>query len=152
MKSKIIFLDIDGVLCSMRSAAANNGYPVALNAMHWDKFDQVAINLLKQAIRHTGASVVLSSNWRNDVNIQALEWRLGIRIEDVTREEFKKDEPRGAQIRDWLAVHPEVERYAILDDDEDFLPNQMDKLCRTSMRNGFLIGHYDELCEMLGEG
>lgn len=150
MKSKIIFLDIDGVLCSMRSAAANNGYPAALNAMHWDKFDQVAINLLQQAVRETGASVVLSSNWRSDVNTQALEWRLGIRIDGVTRPDSSSLEIRGAQIHDWLIEHPEVERYAILDDEEDMLPSQMDKLCRTSKRNGFLIGHYDELCELLG--
>jgi hypothetical protein len=34
---------------------------------------------------------------------------------------------RGEEIKEWLDNHPEVEDYAILDDDSDMLPNQMSK-------------------------
>ncbi len=34
---------------------------------------------------------------------------------------------RGEEIQEWLADHPEVEDYAILDDDSDMLPQQMPK-------------------------
>lgn len=145
---KVIFLDIDGVLCCARSCVAHGGYPAAGNPVSWGKFDEVAIKLLQEAMRKTGAIVVLSSSWRSMVNLEALQWRLGIRIESVTREGTEA-EPRGAQIHDWLIRHPSVEAYAILDDDEDMLPDQMPHLCLTSKRNGFLLGHYKELIEKL---
>lgn len=145
---KVIFLDIDGVLCCARSCVAHGGYPAAGNPVSWGKFDEVAIKLLQEAMRKTGAIVVLSSNWRSTVNLEALQWRLGIRIESVTREGTEA-EPRGAQIHDWLIRHSAVEAYAILDDDEDMLPDQMPHLCLTSKRNGFLLGHYEELLEKL---
>lgn len=145
---KVIFLDIDGVLCSHRSCAANGGYPAPGNPVSWGKFDDVAVRLLQEAILKTMATVVLSSNWRSTVNLAALQWRLGIRIDSVTREGTEA-EPRGAQIHDWLVRHPGVESYAILDDDEDMLPDQMEHLCLTSKRNGFLLGHYDDLLEKL---
>ena len=34
---------------------------------------------------------------------------------------------RGEEIQDWLDNHPEVEDYAILDDDSDMLPEQFAK-------------------------
>lgn len=146
---KVIFLDIDGVLCCARSSVANGGYPAAGNPVSWGKFDDVAIKLLQEAIRKTGAIIVLSSSWRSTANLAALQWRLGIRIESVTRDGTEV-EPRGAQIHDWLIRHPDVESYAILDDDEDMLQDQIPRLCLTSKRNGFLIGHYEELLEKLG--
>lgn len=145
---KVIFLDIDGVLCSMRSSAALGGYPAAGNPTSWGRFDDVAIRLLQEAIRHTGAVVVLSSTWRNEANREALQWRLGIRIADVTRAGTEV-EPRGAQIHDWLIRRPEVVSYAILDDDADMLQGQMPRLCQTSKRNGFLLAHYEQLCTLL---
>lgn len=145
---KVIFLDIDGVLCCARSCVSHGGYPAAGNPVSWGKFDEVAIKLLQEAMRKTGAIVVLSSSWRSTVNLEALQWRLGIRIESVTREGTEA-EPRGAQIHDWLIRHSGVEAYAILDDDEDMLPDQMPHLCLTSKRNGFLLGHYEELLEKL---
>jgi hypothetical protein len=147
---KVIFLDINGVLCSMRSAAAHGGYPAPGNPSSWDRFDETAIALLRAAVTHTGARVVLGSNWRDTVNLGALEYRLGVKIHDVTRAATEEGDSRGARVLDWLAAHPEVERYAILDDDDDFYQNQMDRLCLTSKRNGFLLGHFDELVELLG--
>lgn len=146
---KLIFLDIHGVLCSMRSAAAYGGYPAPGNPASWDRFDDTAIALLRAAVTHTGAKVVLASTWRESASIPALEYRLGVKIHDATRPASAEDS-RGARVLDWLAAHPEVDRYAILDDDDDFYQNQMDKLCMTSKRNGFLLGHFDEMVELLG--
>lgn len=146
---KVLILDIHGVLCSARSAAAYGGYPAPGNPASWDRFDQTAIDLLKSAVKLTGARVVLGSTWRESASIPALEYRLGLKIMDVTRPSTAEDS-RGSRLRDWLAGHPEVERYAILDDDEDFYAVQKDRLCLTSKRNGFLLGHFDELVEMLG--
>jgi hypothetical protein len=146
---KVLFLDIHGVLCSARSAAAYGGYPAPGNPASWDRFDQTAIDLLKSAVKLTGARIVLGSTWRETASIPALEYRLGLKIVGVTRPSIEEDS-RGGRLRDWLADHAEVERYAILDDDEDFYAIQKDRLCLTSKRNGFLLGHFDELVEMLG--
>jgi len=147
---KILFLDIDGVLCCERSSVAHNGYPAAKNPSSWGKFDQEAILILRDIITRTGAGVVLTSSWRHEANIHALEYRLGVRVYGLTRTSKGLDS-RGAQIDDWIKVNPGIEAFAILDDEEDFLPYQMDYLCRTSKRNGLLLRHYEEAMRLLGE-
>lgn len=149
--NKVIFLDIDGVLCSARSAAAHDGYPVAQDPTTWDKFDSTAIALLGEAMEHTGAQLVLTSSWRMHANLGALEYRLGRPIRDVTRDDAPGD-TRGHQIQDWLMVNPDVTKYAILDDKQQFLPQQDAMLALTSERNGFLLGHFDKVLQLLGGG
>lgn len=45
---------------------------------------------------------------------------------------------RGHEIQAWLDKHPEVEKYAILDDDSDMLPEQMPNFFKTTFQNGLL--------------
>lgn len=144
---KILFLDIIGVLCSARSCAAYGGYPAPEAPETWDRFDETAIQLLKCLIYKTGCEVVLASTWRTKANLDALQYRLGIRFRSVTRP-HTKDDSRGQRVKDWLAQNP-TEIYAILDDDDDFYQSQMEYLALTSKRNGFLLGHYDELLAVL---
>lgn len=147
--NKVIFIDVESVICSLRSSTAYGGYPSPDKARTWAKFDPVAVAMLKAAMKETGASIVICCEWRDHANIETLEYVLGIDDIEVTRSAVPS-EIRGDQIYDWLVAHPEVERYAILDDKEDYHPAQLDKLCRTSHRNGFLLGHYEELVEVLG--
>lgn len=148
---RVIFLDIDGVLCSMRSAAALGGYPSSQDPTSWNRFDPVAIALLQAAVKKSGAGVVLTSSWRHEANAEALEYRLGVKIHDATRSPRAID-CRGAQIDDWLTGNPGTEAFAIIDDDEDFLPYQMEHLALTSKRNGFLLSHYETVLGLLGVG
>lgn len=147
---KVLFLDIGGVIYSDRSCTAFGAHPEPTAPATWEGFDTTAIYLLRKALSVTGAHVVLSSSWRDRVSLPTLEYALGIKIMDRTRDAFDPGELRGQQIHEWLMQHPEVTRYAILDDDDFMLPSQMEKLCRSSKRNGFLLGHYDELIELLG--
>lgn len=147
---KVLFLDIGGVVYSDRSRIAYGAHPEPHDPSTWEGFDPTAIHLLRKALSVTGAHVVLSSSWRDRVNLPTLEYALGVKIMDRTRDAIDPTELRGQQIHDWLMQHPEVTRYAILDDDDFMLPSQMEKLCRSSKRNGFLLGHYDELVELLG--
>jgi hypothetical protein len=48
---------------------------------------------------------------------------------------------RGHEVQYWLDEHPEVERYVILDDDNDFLPHQRGNFVRTANN----INHPDAL-------
>jgi hypothetical protein len=48
---------------------------------------------------------------------------------------------RGHEVEYWLDEHPEVEKYVIFDDDNDFLPHQRGNFVRT----GNNINHPDAL-------
>ncbi len=48
---------------------------------------------------------------------------------------------RGEEIKDWLDLHPEVIDYAILDDDNDMLPEQMDKFHHSDPYYGLTPNH-----------
>jgi hypothetical protein len=39
---------------------------------------------------------------------------------------------RGKEIKAWLEAHPDVTRYAIVDDDNDMLPEQQEHYFKTS--------------------
>lgn len=119
---KVLFLDIDGVV----------------NSMHTKERFQVYIGIdtkltkyVKQIIKRTQCKVVLSSIWRLDA-----EFRDEVRAKvtdfiDVTPRLGKE---RGYEIEDWLRKHPEVETYAILDDNSDMLEGQA--LFLTDWRTG----------------
>ncbi len=151
---KVIFLDIDGVLNSNRSAAALGGmpWPGKKNERDWHFFDPVAIGLLQRACKETGAVCVLSSSWRNLMSltdIQELAQHLGVSIVDRTKPSAG-DEPRGQQIQEWLLRHPHVVKWAIIDDDGDMLDCQIPNFVRTTFTEGMLFAHYMELTKILG--
>ena len=43
---KILFLDLDGVINSTRSASVMKGYPIPSHINTWNKFDKIAIKLI----------------------------------------------------------------------------------------------------------
>lgn len=143
---KVLFLDIDGVLNSHRSAVAFGGMPFDARA-HRHRFDDIAIRLIGGIAQTAGAIIVLSSSWRNDVSWTQIGPALGLHIEDRTPSLIG---PRGREIAAWLDAHPEVERYAIVDDDADMLPEQMPYFVHTNMREGFTWACAEKLAELLG--
>ncbi len=144
---KIVFLDIDGVLNSRRTAIAFCGVSWAGPGGIRAKMDEVAVRLIGGIVRHAGAGVVLSSSWRNDENWETIGPALDMPIIDRTP---TSTGPRGREIADWLAEHPGVESYAIIDDDADMLPEQMPYFVHTSAWDGFTWGNAVHLCTMLG--
>ena len=123
--SKLIFLDIDGVLNRTRSASHI-------------RVEAELVKRLKWVLDETGAAVVLSTFWRHfDEYIAYILHRHGIdgglvigstpgrvgSISDapsarLSRSAFDDDEysGRAAEIRTWLDAHPSVTRFVILDD------------------------------------
>jgi hypothetical protein len=109
MANKVIFLDIDGVLKPMLS-----------------KFKSVkgisssCLVRLKQLVKSTGASIILSSTWRNHPTALALltevMGRFNLTYDGVTPNAESVNDTRGMEISSWLTEHPEVECYVILDD------------------------------------
>lgn len=143
---KVIFLDIDGVLNSHRSAVAFGGYPHHA-ADHRGKFDEVAVRLIRGIAKAAGAKVVLSSSWRCDPEWREIGNALGIPLLDRTPSMLG---PRGKEIAAWLDNHPEVERYAIVDDDGDMLPEQMPYFVHTTHQDGLTFGCAEKLAELMG--
>jgi hypothetical protein len=123
---KVIFLDIDGVLnCDKTRNPRKFPYVV----------DKKLLGRLSKLLDRTNAKVVLSSSWRLDpVGILAAKhWRIpfwGI----------CPDLPKSARCKEvltWLAAHPRVTRYAVIDDEDDGLDEL--PLFQPSARSGLTI-------------
>lgn len=146
---KVLFLDVDGVLNNedafIRRRKELGPAPVC----------PICCGRLLDLVRAVDCKIVLSSAWRG---IPHLEEKL--RAAGVL--EFSHDDPRtvvletqilpsgvligadtlrGREIAEWLSRHPEVTRYAIVDDDSDMLPEQLPFFVHTTFKTGLLDEH-----------
>lgn len=135
-EQQIIFLDVDGVLTSMRC----NGY--------YD-FDLWAVTFLRWACEKSGAKIVMSSAWRNMPDAQEIftktfgeylheDWRTGVSA------------TRGDEIDEWLVEHPDTDNFVIIDDTIQGLENHVTWLVFTSLDDGLLFRHMRDIKAMLG--
>lgn len=144
MSIKVIFLDIDGVLQTRRSSRAFNDMGIL------SVLDPVGVKFLDTICgEDPSIKVVISSTWRlgrtrSDFSVifgalgainlkRALYWGAGDVVGDSN--DFKTlnlKGIRGDEVEEWLARHPDVEEYVILDDDSDFHEYQKSRLVQTS--------------------
>ena len=143
---RVIFLDIDGVLNSVKTCVATGGYPMELTQR--SGFDWIAIRLLQRLCDSSGIQVVLSSAWRLHHDFRDVAKTFDLPIIDRTPSLLGC---RGDEIQYWLDNHAEVTHYAILDDDSDMLPQQKPYFVHTSGFEGFTWANYVRLCEIFGE-
>lgn len=113
-KIKVLFLDVDGVL---NCKSTTDRWPKGSRMLG---VDPTKVDMVTDIINITGCKVVLSSTWRLSSDSRKYIESL-LPIMDVTP---SLQGLRGAEVKAWLDEHPEVERYAILDDDSDFLEGQ----------------------------
>lgn len=141
--NKIVFLDFDGVITTLKS--------------NWT-IDNEKVELVKQICDATGAKIVISSSWRR--------YTLEQTIEEITNQEsvyghnpfpypeyiidiisrmyaFKYGNKethyglcRGVEIDRWLWEHKDVTNYVILDDDSDMLLCQKEHFIKTHALRG----------------
>ena len=138
---KVLFLDIDGVL----NDAVN------IHNLMDDKPTKEHLDCLKAILDATGAKVVLSSTWRlfpDSRNIVKNCLRnIGSDIYDKTKELSKG---RGAEIKEWLDRHPEVDKFVILDDDiSDIKPYFPANIVKTTFYRGLLPHHIEPAIKIL---
>jgi hypothetical protein len=145
---KVIFLDIDGVLNVIpRDRDAYGGI-----------FHQNFVDNLGRIVEETGAKIIISSSWRHG-GIQRMldmwEFRklpgevIGVTPDlwaEIEGEDFYEKLQRGHEIQSVLDRMPEIERYVILDDDNDMLPSQQGNFVYCSTN----VNHPD--CVDLGYG
>jgi len=135
-KSRVIFLDIDGVLLpagSLETICIDGSYlPVRALLVDHD-FNAAAMNNLRSIVLQTGASIVLSSEWRRTESMRdsigvALRTRSLPQMRCSTpvfkpRPELLQQDPgiiwcerRAREIGAWLKKNPEVKSWVALDD------------------------------------
>lgn len=147
MGIKVLFLDIDGVLLSTRSCIAQGGPVDPRTPTDPAKLDRVALGLVRKLCFETGAQIVVSSTWRERHAASELEQLLDLEILDVTPQ--LSGQCRGEEVSAWLCAHPNVEKYAILDDQDDFLEHQQAVFVQTDFDNGLQWEHYRRLIDLL---
>lgn len=135
---KVLFLDIDGVINKRENynpAIKNNLYPI----------DSYCALLVGRIQLQTGCKVVLSSSWRHHPEGRQNVSERVTELLDITP---TLDKYRGDEIQAWLDQHPEVDKYAILDDDMDFYVYQAPHYFKTRFEDGLtdeiaqaVIGH-----------
>ena len=107
---KVIFFDIDGVL-NCTDTPNPRKFPYIIDARLLRRF--------KRLLKQCKAKGVLSSSWRVDpIGLLAAK-HFGVPFIDVCPD--MPSEPRCVEIRAWLLEHPEVARYAVIDDEDDSL-------------------------------
>lgn len=152
---KVIFLDIDGVLNDDNTPTHAKSYFVFI--------DQEKLLRLKQIVEVTQAKIVLSSTWRYDrsnpkyngdyLELQEAFRQVGLEFYSFTPEDVYGIR-RGMEIRAWLGLHPEVDRYVILDDELFDFEQQglLPRLIKTEFGDGGLTeAHVQEAIEMLSD-
>jgi hypothetical protein len=144
---KVIFLDVDGVLNSVKTVWDNESLETDL------------IHNLSDIVKETGAKIILTSSWRMSPSalshlMDALMWfdlsisgctQEGVYMRDFEHTRFEGITPtrryldsdvftydRGAEIAMWLLQHDfDVEKFVILDDDDidikNWFPNELVK-------------------------
>ena len=108
--TKTIFLDIDGVL-NCRRTPNPRSLPYVV--------DPVLLGRFHQLVAETGAQVVLSSTWRYDPAGLFRARHHHVPFIDTIPD--MPHRPRRDEILAWLDRHPEVTRYAVIDDEDDEL-------------------------------
>ncbi|GAA5786122.1 HAD domain-containing protein [Chitiniphilus shinanonensis] len=142
---KVLFLDFDGVLNSIKTATAYGGYPRSLDQVAM--FDQTALQLIRN-LQVAGVSIVLSTAWRLFCEQRDIERAMGFELAGETPR--SESGIRGEEIKTWLAANPDVTEYAIVDDNSDMLPEQLPRLVKTDAQEGMTLADFYRICIILG--
>lgn len=173
MNDKIIFLDFDGVLnteifilCYYQFCKEANllnpdnklNYNELIRDEYGSKFDPLALRNLDYIISMTEAKYVISSTWRMcGLSVLLEMWRergyMGDIIDITPNHMYKTGTTlqRGAEIKEWLSLHPEVSSYCIIDDDSDMLDEQQNCFVQTDPSCGLTFRDATKVIEILNK-
>ena len=147
---KILFLDIDGVLNTERHQKYCKENVLDNYDEYGYVFDPVAVKNLERIVNETEADIVISSSWKYSGlstlldmwSDRALPGRVIEITPDTESDEFLLHADlenmeflscRGYEIKEWLLAHGKtVSQYAILDDEQEMLPDQQSHFVQTN--------------------
>ncbi len=145
--SRVIFLDFDGVI----RVVVESGWAGADQS----EFCQSRMKMLAKVCKETGAKIVVSSDWRNLENREKIKKHLSPYLAEHLHDDWATPITghRWNEVAAWLIQHPEVQRYAIL---EDFAPHfdgcgrRMEaRIVLCSNRHGLVSGLVARLFQIL---
>jgi len=149
---KIIFLDIDGVLCTDRSHMAYKG-PRSSYMQH---LDPVGVKLVESLQEETGAEIVISSSWSEFHDMQsmlAILMNAGFSFPNFHNNwktiKNHKYSNRGEEIAMWEKMHGTPESYVIIDDDDRLLERQKPYWIECNMNDGLSYAGYKKALKIL---
>ena len=148
---KVIFLDIDGVLCLSREWGSRKrkikrweleggiGEPPV--TIRLDDFNKMAVDVLNNIILTSGADIVISSDWRLYASLDEMKdlfHQFGvikgpIGFTPVLQTDTKNSNIRVDEINLWLSKHPEVIKWVAIDDMD---LSELDNFVKTREREG----------------
>lgn len=144
--NKILFLDIDGVLCSLRSQYAFG------ERLLMEAWDITCCQIIRRLCIANGYGIVVSSVWRRH---EATRYYLAMYgLIDLVHDDWRTPRLkgiRGKEVKDWLNKHPKTKEYIIVDDDKDFYKYQQKRLVHVDDNyNGFSVANADRADELMG--
>jgi hypothetical protein len=151
-QTPIIFLDIDGVMVT-RDCFVN---PEPKNSHH-RMFDGRCVRALQRIIEAVpDVRIVVSSTWRLGSAEMFDRLRDHIALHGITapvcgRTPDFRGQERGTEISHWLQHHKRIERFAILDDENDMGDELLPRLVQTDFENGLTDQHADTVIAMLSD-
>ena len=126
MISKVIFLDIDGVLATYKQYRTKKSSPYYLSEYDVYPYDEKCVKILNEIIEETDAEIVLSSDWSMHYTLEQMD---GIfkhnelikspydMVKQLAVSMSRSELNRGYSIDEYIAYHPdEFEHYVIIDD------------------------------------
>ncbi len=150
---KVIFLDIDGVLNSVKYDREKEDVNASI--------DETRLFILKELVDKSGAFIVLSSTWRKhwdkergaidktgEYMVKCFE-KAGLDIYDRTVDiSYTK---RSEEIKIWLSEHPGTESFVIFDDEFFGWGDLSDNMVKTDSRigRGLERKHIEKALEIL---
>ena len=121
---KILFLDIDGVICLAANWGSRFKNKEGLDSI-FDRFDPKAVKVLNEIIEKTDCEIVISSDWRFHATLEEMQELYRIRgIKKVPIDytcDFSSNKEKAAvsrswEILDWVKTHPEITHWVAVDD------------------------------------
>jgi len=171
---KIIFLDCDGVLnskkwyyaraCMEKRSFVPTDDRVTTRDMR--ELDATALGLLCKLVLDTGSKIVITSTWRmgkDPLYFRLMFHRRGIvefprdafigctPVLHGAHDEEGRNVGRGTEIDHWIKANDFTGKYVILDDDSDFLKEQLPNFIHTPNDDGFGWSHYFKALCILGQ-
>jgi len=138
---KVIFLDIDGVLNS-----AQYYKTVDRTKKDWNRFNPLAVEMMRRLIEEYDASIVISSTWRYGLVKELKNELIKSGLIKYLHKDWKTPviypSHRGDEINLWLENHPEAIDFVIIDDDENILEEQKNRFIKTDIKEGMTEEHY----------
>lgn len=109
LSNTCVFLDLDGVI---RLRDPESGLEL---------YKRPCVARLNRVLRKTGAHVVIISNWRKRLSPLTMHVVLvDMGVENLSPPDqlcVRGDLCRGDAITDWLAQHPNIQKWAVIDDE-----------------------------------